>query len=939
MGETTLGFSSDYGPGQNCAGTNGIDRVYSVAVQPGEELVASITPSVDLSLSVGTSAACTNAARVCLAGDDSGGATAVNSVRVPNHGATPLTLFLFVDSYSSSIVGSFDLSVAVVPIPPGEVCQSAIPLPTDGGAVTANTLGATNDYGPGTNCVATAGRDLVFSVEVPPGQRLSATLVPGTDLSLSVGTAAACVSSGRVCLAGDDSGGTYATQSVAVSNPGSGPMPLFLFVDAMQASVGGHFSLFSEVGPIAPGDVCATAPQLPTDGGVLHLDTSGAVNDYQAGANCPGGAGPDLSLAVLVPAGHRLEVTASPASGQYNPSLALVTGPPTSCATPRACAAQEDSAGPGAPEVLRWTNAAAGDETVFVIVDSASATGAPVGVSAVTSTPPPGETCANAEPWAGPASFTTSGYSSEYNGGVGCGAVSTGGSGRDRVFSFLVPAGQRLTTTVVPQGWDASLSLVSATQCSFGAVACLGGASGGGFGASQSATYSNASTTDALVFLIIDGVHSSAGGGFSLDAAFTQAPVPAPAGETCGVAPTLLDGAVVTATTAGLANDYASGFGGSCEGLAGPDGVYRVTLEPMTRLTATVVGLGGFDPSINLVASIAQCTSTLDCVDGDDSGSANAVNTVRWANPGSTAHDVFVVIDSSTASAGAFELTVTTQSLPPFVAAGDTCATAPPLSLGVPVTSTTAQLQSDYTTSASCVGGSWADGVFSMVVPPLQQLTVHAVPLGAQDVSLDVVAGPATSCAVAPRVCLASSNSATAGGAETVRWVNGLSTQAEVFVVVDSQWGEGPFTLTPSVAPLLAGEVCGNATAIAPGVLSGQSTTGYSNQLAPVTSCTGYGAGGPDRVYAITVPDLQRLTVSVTPTGSGDPAIYLVRGPGAACTSAPTCLDGDDSGAASATNTATWVNQTGGPAEVFVVIDSAAGAVPSFTLTTSIGAP
>ena len=97
---------------------------------------------------------------------------------------------------------------------------------------------------------------------------------------------------------------------------------------------------------------------------------------------------------------------------------------------------------------------------------------------------------------------------------------------------------------------------------------------------------------------------------------------------------------------------------------------------------------------------------------------------------------------------------------------------------------------------------------------------------------------------------------------------------------------------------------------------------------------------GADRVYSISVPGGKKLTASVVPTGTGDPAIYLVAGPASNCTMVPVpCLAGDDSGAASQTNTAAYTNTGTSPQTIFVVIDSIAAAVSSFTLTTALDAP
>jgi hypothetical protein len=935
---TTVGYANDYGAGTNCAGVAGADRVFSVTVPPGQRLRASVAPQVDLSISVGTAAACTNTARVCLAGDDSGGATTVNSVAAANEGTTPLSLFLFIDTFATTTTGAFTLSVTLEAIAPGDTCSAAI-VTSPPSLIGMETLtGFVNDVSGGTGCPTGTGPDRAYAVSVPQGQQLVASVTPTSTLDPSlavvVGPSLACMQP-RTCAVSSNNAGA-ATETVRWTNEATTPQTVFLVVDSNASSPMGTYTLQTTLQPVPPGEVCGTATQLPTDGGAALVNTSAAGNDYQGGTNCPSSAGPDVALQVVAPAGRQLQVTAQP--GGHDTSLALVTGSAASCASPRTCAAQQNAAGTGGGETLRWTNDSAMDQTVFVVVDSTTTTGGPVTVSAVTVPPPPGETCGSAVPFGGPASFTTLGYSSEYNGGAGCGAVSASGSGPDRVFSFVVPPGQRLTTTVVPSGWDATLSLVTATSCAPGALACLAGSDRGGAGTTELLTFTNTGPAPQTVLLIVDGYATTAAGGFTLDGVVTPAPVAVPPGDTCATAATLTPDVIVTATTAGLTNDYLSSAGG-CTSLVAPDGVYRVTLPAQKQLTASVVGTGIFDPALNLVASAMLCASNLTCGASNDTGTATTLNVVRWANPTAMPQDAFLVVDSRNATTGPFELTVSLADLPPVVAAGDSCVTAPPLTPGVTVSSTTDLLVNDYGASASCVSATGADGVFEVVVPAARQLSVQVSPFGNFNPSVALVAGPAAACSTLPRACLTSVDAVGAGSSEALAWVNPGAASTSVFVVVDSAAGTGAFTLTPTVTPLLPGEVCANPIPVMPGTLTGESTTGYSNQLAPAITCTGFGTSGPDRVYVVSVPAGQRLTASVTPTGTGDPAIYLVQGPAAACTATPACLNGDDSGAAGSTNTATWVNATGTPQQVFVVVDSDSGPVSSYTLTTALGPP
>lgn len=130
------------------------------------------------------------------------------------------------------------------------------------------------------------------------------------------------------------------------------------------------------------------------------------------------------------------------------------------------------------------------------------------------------------------------------------------------------------------------------------------------------------------------------------------------------------------------------------------------------------------------------------------------------------------------------------------------------------------------------------------------------------------------------------------------------------------------------------GESCVMAQAIAGTTTLSGSTVGAAADVN--LSCTGSRNQGPDRVYVVTVPNLQRLTVTLTPeetdTSDGglqyDPSLYLVAGPAAACAPADagdrtSCLDGSDIDMPPGSpERVAWLNTSGAPREVFVVVDS-----------------
>jgi hypothetical protein len=113
---TVVGYANDYGSGTMCAGTAGADHVYVVSVGAGQTLTAAVTTGgsgFDPSISLQTS--CGDATRVCVAGDDSGGAATVNMVTHTNSGAAAEDEYIVIDTFSSTTTGTYTLDVMLTP--------------------------------------------------------------------------------------------------------------------------------------------------------------------------------------------------------------------------------------------------------------------------------------------------------------------------------------------------------------------------------------------------------------------------------------------------------------------------------------------------------------------------------------------------------------------------------------------------------------------------------------------------------------------------------------------------------------------------------------------------------------------------------------------------------------------------------------------------------
>jgi hypothetical protein len=596
----------------------------------------------------------------------------------------------------------------------------------------------------------------------------------------------------------------------------------------------------------------------------------------------------------------------------------------------------------------------------------ASLDGGPVdgGASPDGSSSLPGERCETAVPVT-PGTLTgqtTVGYGNDYSSaaaGNGCGLD----PGPDRVYSVVLPNGKRLTASVSPEGdggsYDPSIYLVSgpASNCSATPRVCLARDDAGGPSQRNTVSYTNRTGSDRTIFIVVDSYLAGAAGPFTLEVAVDTPPE----GDSCQNAVAVSAGVLPGQSLDGFTNDYsgASSQNGCTGSDAGRDRVYSVTVPSGQRLTASITpeGDGGsFDPSIYLIAAPASnCdASPRVCLSSDDSGGASQTNVVKYTNRGASEQPVFIVVDSraTSQSGGTFSLQVVLDTPPPIV--GDTCLDALALTPGTLDGQTTEEYQGDYNLPESCTGypTPGRDRVYSVLIPAGKQLGVTVTPVGAPawDVALYLLAGPATACATAT-TCLAGRDRFSEGAAETLTYTNRTGSDLSVFLVVDGASSEdrgGTYSLQVSLEtpPPTPGDTCLDAVPVTPGTLSNQTTVGYQGDYALPSSCTGANTLGLDRVYSISIPAGQKLTVTVTPVladggSSWDPAIYLLGGQASDCASATTCLAGRDLGGGGAPETLEYTNTSGSPLPVFLVVDGYGlnDVGGPFSMTIHLGAP
>ncbi|MBL8950005.1 MAG: hypothetical protein JNK82_04455, partial [Myxococcaceae bacterium] len=184
-------------------------------------------------------------------------------------------------------------------------------------------------------------------------------------------------------------------------------------------------------------------------------------------------------------------------------------------------------------------------------------------------------------------------------------------------------------------------------------------------------------------------------------------------------------------------------------------------------------------------------------------------------------------------------------------------------------------------------------------------------------------------------------------GAETVQFDNTTAAVRTVFVVLDAlrplaagETVDVAFTLG-AIPAMLPGDVCGNVgpAITATTTLASESLMGYVSDYSGFSGGCAFGSG-PDRVYQITIPSMNRVTAVVTPTPTAsDYALNFVDQPATNCSNAGPCISNADLGG-SGPETLFLDNTTAAPRTVYLVVDrfGAPTAGETYSLGITIGA-
>jgi hypothetical protein len=819
---TTVGAQNDVG--MTCTGgrNQGPDRVYKVTVASMERLTVTLTPEEtgtsdgglqfdpSLYLVAGPASSCLPAdagdRTKCLDGSDiDAPAGSPERVTFLNTSGAPLDVFVVVDSFFTApdvmngitAEGKYELAFTLAVPPVGDRCDTATRL-MPGTLMGQSLTNFAGDYGFGANCRRSDGPDRVYTISVPPGQRLTVLATPVSDggfdptLNVIAGPASTCEASPLVCLVGADSNFTGEAERVDSLNRGAAPQDVFVVVGSFDLTAADTtFSLTTTVALPPAGDECATAVPLAADLLLTGQTLATFANDYGTGPGCSlTSNGPDRVYELKVPPNKLATVTVTARAG-LNTSVALVDGAANCSPGVLRCVAASPLETTGTPDVVRWTNRSLTAKTLLVLVESAAPGAGTFDIAATVTDPPQGDSCSNPTALTPGALVlgTTVGFFDDYSAGASttCAAFST--IGNDRVYGFSVPPGQRARVTVSPAdaGFSPSLSLVAggAAACEAVARVCVAAANSSSSAAARTVTFFNGTGTAQNTFAIVDG---SGSGDFTLGLS-TNVP---PTDDVCTTATTMLATNALTGQTVRpqgitFGRDY------SCVATSrGADRVYVAQAPANQRLTVTVTPTamvidGGFDPVLSLIAGPATACDSASrrCLAGVDDGSRDQPETASVANTSAAVQTVFVVVGSynETDTDTVFALSGSTSA----IAAGDVCENAQAITAGTALmTQTLAGFSRDYALGPTCRRSTGADRVYSMSIPAGQTLTFRAVPDPMADVVLNLIEGPSGSCSASTAVCLASADRGLSGQEDRITWQNTSAAAKDVFVVVSS---------------------------------------------------------------------------------------------------------------------------------------------------------
>lgn len=247
--QSTMGFTNDYEGGMDCRGTAGLDRVYSITVPNGKRLTALVSSAEGSDMAVGVIALanCGDMPRTCLASSDAGGDGQADLGIWDNDTGAPVVVAIIVDNYEEEDTGgTFDLTVTLSnPPATGDTCGTPTPIAGTGGVASPETLiGYANDYRSidSSSCISMAGVDHVYSISVPAGKILTASVAPfgvwDPSINVVVGPSSNCSADPIECQAGADGHDAGDPDTAVYTNDTEEDQTVFIIIDSYDGRQG-----------------------------------------------------------------------------------------------------------------------------------------------------------------------------------------------------------------------------------------------------------------------------------------------------------------------------------------------------------------------------------------------------------------------------------------------------------------------------------------------------------------------------------------------------------------------------------------------------------------------------------------------------------------------------------------------------------------------------
>jgi len=546
-------------------------------------------------------------------------------------------------------------------------------------SVMGSTVGYSNDYTGSnqTGCYGTGGRDRVYSVSVAPNARLLANIrstLSAYDPSINfiVGPEAQCSAIPRVCVTGDDLGGSTTVNAGRYLNTTTSTQTVFVVADSFTSGdLGGTFRLDVSVDTPVAGDTCESPTVLTSGTPRLGEVLSGFANDYFArsgtASSCVGASdGVDRVYSTLVGAGETLQVTVTP-SASLDTAIAL-HGDAAECLS-RTCQTGSNTGGAGVADQLVWRNTGTTARTMLIVVETAAGASGTFSISTTTGALP-GDYCSNTVAPITTAQTLTGqslvGYAVDYSQTTAANGCEDS-SGPDHVHQVTVPPRTRLVGTVTPTNMDPVINIVpgaTSAVCDAMPRICGGSADGFASGSAETAVWDNGTTSPQNVYFVVAGYNSSsANGTYSLGVNYTT-------GDHCR-SPTPVSGpfprTFSNETFTGFRKDIVNGTSvAPCRNYTGPDRVYEVTIPARAAADAGVprmdfnVTTATVDVVLNVYNFESTCVASPSvCLAGADTNiTAPASEAVSITNPNLVPVTVYVGVSTYNASAGTYSATV-----------------------------------------------------------------------------------------------------------------------------------------------------------------------------------------------------------------------------------------------------------------------------------------